>query len=325
MGKPSYFSSYIFPFTIKKCYNNPKERKKYCQMSITNPHDLIFKQTESHLENAKDYLRGTCPPELIKNLNLEKLKLEESSYTTEELSEYFSDLVYTCVYRGKTKIKITLLFEHKSFKPDYPMFKILQYMINIWETQLKGKQALTPIIPILFYHGKEKWEPRKLNEYFTGIDEYLKTFIPGFDIIFTNITKVSDEQVRNKLFDREANKILFLLMRHIFDPGYMLDHLQDFLEIGRKYFESKEGIGFLKSILIYLFTTNEFESKMIFNILNKISEKGEELAMTTAMQLKKEGKIEAAQKMLKKGYSIEEICDITGLTATEVKKLKKKQ
>ena len=72
-------------------------------MSITNPHDLIFKQTESHLENAKDYIRGICPSELVKNLDLEKLQLDESSYITEELSEYFSDLVYTCLYIRKIK------------------------------------------------------------------------------------------------------------------------------------------------------------------------------------------------------------------------------
>ena len=54
-------------------------------MSITNPHDLIFKQTESHIENAIDYIKGTCPERLVKNLDLTTLKLEESSYTTDEL------------------------------------------------------------------------------------------------------------------------------------------------------------------------------------------------------------------------------------------------
>ena len=63
-------------------------------MAITNPHDLIFKQTESHIENAIDYIKGTCPEKLVKNLNLTMLKIEESSYTTDELKEYFSDLVY---------------------------------------------------------------------------------------------------------------------------------------------------------------------------------------------------------------------------------------
>ena len=56
-------------------------------MSISNPHDVIFKQTESHIENAVDYIKGTCPVELVKNLDFTTLCLDETSYTTEELKE----------------------------------------------------------------------------------------------------------------------------------------------------------------------------------------------------------------------------------------------
>jgi len=98
-------------------------------MTITNPHDLIFKQTESHIENAMDYIKGTFPKNIVKNFDLTTLKMEESSYTTEELKEYFSDLVYQCNYKGKTKVKITLLFEHKSFKPHLPHIKILKFCL----------------------------------------------------------------------------------------------------------------------------------------------------------------------------------------------------
>ena len=181
-------------------------------MSITNPHDLIFKQIESLKENAIDYIREVCPPEFIQNLYLDTLSLYESSYTTEELKEYFSDLVYQCNYKGRTDIKITLLFEHKSFKTEYPLIQILKYMINIWDNQLKGKQPLTPVIPILFYHGKEKWEIRRFDTYFIGIDDILKRFIPCFNIIFTDITKLPDEQIKYEMFRREANKILFLIV-----------------------------------------------------------------------------------------------------------------
>ena len=184
-------------------------------MGITNPHDLIFKQTQSHIENAIDYIKGTCPEKLVKNLDLTTLELEESSYTTDELKEYFSDLVYNCRYKGKTNIKITLLFEHKSFKPEYPFIQILQYKINIWKAQLKEKQPLTIIIPVLFYHGKEKWEIHKFEDYFEGIDKYLRKFVPEYNIILTDISEFSDEQIKNRLFDREANKVLFLLMKHI--------------------------------------------------------------------------------------------------------------
>ena len=64
--------------------------------------------------------------------------------------------------------------------------------------------------------------------------------------------------------------------------------------------------------------------------MDKISKEGGELAMTTAMKLKEEGikegkkagKIEDAKKMIKKGYSVEEICDITGLEREEIETLK---
>ena len=80
------FSPYI--------YSKDQNKEEIQIMAITNPHDLIFKQTESHIENAIDYIKGTCPEKLVKNLNLTMLKIEESSYTTDELKEYFSDLVY---------------------------------------------------------------------------------------------------------------------------------------------------------------------------------------------------------------------------------------
>jgi hypothetical protein len=88
-------------------------------------------------------------------------------------------------------------------------------MLNIWETQIKGKQPLTLIIPVLFYHGKEKWEVRGFDKYFVGIDDILKRFIPCFNIILTDISKFPDEQIKYTLFDMEANKVLFL--RKIFN------------------------------------------------------------------------------------------------------------
>ena len=70
-----------------------------------------------------------------------------------------------------------------------------------------------------------------------------------------------------------------------------------------------------------MYTTNELETKKIVSIVDKISKQGGRLAMTTAMKLREEGKIETAKNMIKKGYSIEEICDITGLEREKIEKL----
>ena len=101
-------------------------------------------------------------------------------------------------------------------------------MINIWKTQLKKKQPLILIIPVLFYHGKEKWKIRRFEEYFDGIDDYLKAYIPDFNFIFTDIGKVPDDMIINTLFDRVANKILFLLLKHVTESEYLNKHLKDF-------------------------------------------------------------------------------------------------
>ena len=45
--------------------------------------------------------------------------------------------------------------------------------------------------------------------------------------------------------------------------------------------------------------------------------------MTTAMRLREEGKMEIVKNMIKKGYSIEEICEITGFEREKIEELKK--
>ena len=85
-------------------------------MDINNPHDVFAKSVMSKIENARDFFNGVLPEGLRELIDLETLRLEKESYVDEELSEFYSDIVYTCMYRGST-VKLVLLFEHKSFLP----------------------------------------------------------------------------------------------------------------------------------------------------------------------------------------------------------------
>ncbi|HRX16827.1 MAG TPA: transposase, partial [Spirochaetota bacterium] len=82
-------------------------------------------------------------------------------------------------------------------------------------------------------------------------------------------------------------------------------------------------------------------------VTRQISEKGEDIVMSTAMKLREEGKLEGklegrlegklegrlegrlegkletAQKMLLKGFSVQEITEITGISEKEIASLKK--
>jgi predicted transposase/invertase (TIGR01784 family) len=184
-------------------------------MEVFNPHDKFFKETFSIRENAIDFLSGTFPPEILKKLDLSTLTQDNSSYIDEELREHFSDIVYTCFCKEK-EIRITLLFEHKSYALACPYLQLMKYLLKIWEANSKQAQRLIPVIPVILYHGKEAWKVRRFREYFEGIDEVFYRFIPEFEYLLTDISCYSNEEIKDRVFRRVSLQITMLLMRNIF-------------------------------------------------------------------------------------------------------------
>ena len=259
-------------------------------MEILNPHDKFFKETFSIRENAIDFLSGRFPPEILKKLDLSTLTQDNSSYIDEELREHFSDIVYTCFCKEK-EIRITLLFEHKSYAVACPYLQLMKYLLKIWEANSKQAQRLIPVIPVILYHGKEAWKVRRFREYFEGIDEVFYRFIPEFEYLLTDISCYSNEEIKDRVFRRVSLQITMLLMRNIFDEKYLEDKLKDFFEIGIQYFEEDEGLKFLESAIRYLYYASDIAEKRVIDTLKEISEEGGKLSMTIAAKLIEKGKI----------------------------------
>ena len=73
-------------------------------------HDSFFKQIFSDKERAIDFTKHVLPPEISSKLDFSTFNLENVSYIDEELSEHFSDTVYSCFY-NQSQIRISLLFD----------------------------------------------------------------------------------------------------------------------------------------------------------------------------------------------------------------------
>ncbi len=155
---------------------------------VHNPHDKIFKQIEKDPEIARDLLQGLCPQFLLDCIDLSTLTLNNNSYIAESLQEYYSDLVFTCnSYRGGTT-KIALLLEHKRYKPDNEYIQLLWYMLCIWEYQMQNNESLTPIVPLILYHGTEPWEVTSFKDTIHGLDTPLQQYFPGILLIYRSGT-----------------------------------------------------------------------------------------------------------------------------------------
>ena len=292
-----------------------------CSMKNVNPHDKFFKETFSKKEEAIDLISHTFPEKLVENLDLSSLTLDNTSYIDEDLSENFSDLVYNCLYKGKTSLKISLLFEHKSYQVDYPHLQLIKYMLKIWESRIKQKKQLMPVIPVVFYHGKQKWVYKQFGEYFEDTDDFLKKSVPDFEYLLTDLSTYSEKEIE-RLFRLVSVRLSMLLMKNIYDDTLPEKLFNIFVDIDH-ILGSEEGEKFLIAAILYLLYSFEIDKNKLFDTLNTISVKGGNIAMTTATKLLKEGEEKGLEKGSEKAdsrtvirlftiskFSIDEIVDI---------------
>ena len=258
-------------------------------MKITDHHDHFFKTLFTDKENAVDFITGVFPDNLKNNLKLSTLKIAESSFIDNKLKEHLSNVIYECETVNGKKIYITILFEHKSFVPQHPHIQLLRYLTGIWELQIKQKRGIIPVIPVIIYHGTDRWIKRDFQNSFIEYDKDFFSYIPAFDYLLIDLSELTDKEIKDKLFTQTALRIGLLIQKNIFDTVNLRKHLKDFLILDKLYYREEKGIQFLESLLRYLsyasdITYNDLERSTVF-----LPEPGREVFMTLAEQLIEQG------------------------------------
>jgi len=267
--------------------------------NIANQHDKYFKEIFSRKEEMIDFITNALP-QIAKYLDINTLQLDTTQYIDKRLQVGYSDLVYNCKYANKVDLKIALLFEHKSQPENFPHLQLLAYMIKIWETNIKQNQRLMPIVPILFYHGADEWKYKKLEDYFTGIDEPLKKYLPSFDYELIDTRNLTDEQIKN-MFQMLSLRTGVLVMKHIFDePEKLINELENIFEYLHKLLETENGRNLFETTVIYLYSNLKNDKDKVTEKLKQISPKGGDIALTIAQQLEKKGELIGIEKTIRK-------------------------
>ncbi len=307
-----------------------KTKNKKKSVKIINSHDRFFNVLFSEKAEAMEFVAKTFPAEILSKLDLETLELDTTEYVDNKLRTNYSDVVYNCKY-GNSQIKISLLFEHKSYIESYPHLQLLGYMLKIWLKQIKQKQNLTPIIPIIFYHGEREWKNKKFIEYFDGVDEVLERFIPKFDYQLVDTSSYTDDEII-ELFEGLQLQIGMLVMKNIFDEQKILRELDKIFAGLNKLLQTEQGEQFFEFLVSYLFYATKIDTEKYVNKMRTISPNVGEKFVSTAMKLKIEGKnegIETEKKriafnLILKGEDNKYIFEITGLSDEQINYLRKK-
>ena len=337
---------------------NELSAQEILEIMSKNPHDAAFKLFMRHKEISLPYLRSKLSPALAKRLRWYDTELQPTEFLDKHFTEQRADLLFDVPYGKNKTCQLYLLFEGQRSHGRTMPFRLLKYMVEIWsETERKRtiqnkteeKEDISPqnrtkiyplpaIFPVVLYNGKERWTtPTSLWK--SGLIETpagMKPHFPEFTHALSDPRRMKEED-----FDQYKN---FLHTYHILKISAhshaeeILPTLESMLEYLRDIFRNYPELArIIMTLAFHIEHNSNARQRKIATFIEEQINTGEE--MTTLLhdileegiqkgiqKGRKEGKQSGirqnAQKMLQRGYPIEEIAEITGLSPEEIASLK---
>ena len=291
---------------------------------ITSIHDKFVRTILADKGVAIEYFRNYLPRYVSSQIDFSTLTQIPDTYLSRQLQKTMSDIVYSCQKTDGGEIKISLLIEHKSHPDRFTPVQIGGYIFSGLQKQIENKEKLSIIIPILFYHGNEKWKYQNLKGIFEGVDEEWEKFIPNFEYIYNNLNEIPDEQV-----EAISNKFLIaslLALKYSFNKNWLENNASKVLILTEEATENLQ-----KSFIVYFFGNSKLEADKIAEILEPLPLKLKAKVMSTLDILIDKGRQEGVEKtelkiirnLLKtSALSDEQIASVADVTLDFVRKVR---
>src|ERR1041385_3731009 len=147
-------------------------------------------------ENLRGLLRLVAS-DLADKLDFTQAERVNRSFVPDDLQKQEADLLYRVPFQhGCGFVWVYVLLEHQS-KPDRSMgFRLLSYMVQLWQTQVRGfqdqrlapsKWKLHPVIPLVLYTGRRRWTHPLSLQAIMDVPDELQAFLPHWDTLFLNL------------------------------------------------------------------------------------------------------------------------------------------
>jgi predicted transposase/invertase (TIGR01784 family) len=251
--------------------------------------------------------------DLVDKLDFTQAERQNRSFIPDNLQKQEADLLYKVPFqRGRGFVWVYVLLEHQS-RPDRTMdFRLLSYMVQVWEGQVNAAKAarksvqIYPILPLVFYTGKKKWKQLPTLQTLMELPTELEAFVPTWETLFLNLHETPAETLiqlgeavalvlRAVQAVDESKETLAEALR---EAATRLDDLPDTVQA-----EIKKGLHYL--YLLIKHKRAEEEQEDLFALLDEVIERRaeelREIEMTGAEALIRKGRIEGREQGREEG------------------------
>ncbi len=291
---------------------------------VTNPHDALFKGVFGDRANAMAHFRRFLAREVTERLDMERAVLEPGSFVDEELRENHADLLWVVPWRDedggaggeaeagegereagdgeagageRPPALLYLLFEHQSAGHPLMPYRLLVYMMRIWERwfrEHKDARRLPAILPVVMYHGRSEWSaPTRFHQILEIPDParpLIEPHTPGFEMVLHDLPRMDDATLAQGGIEGLARLLLArarerALLKRL---GPWLGLIADALT------ERPDATRFVLMQMRYILETNEEvdEQALIDLVTARVGAEAGAATMTAADRLRREGRAE---------------------------------
>jgi predicted transposase/invertase (TIGR01784 family) len=299
--------------------------------TIQSPHDKLVRTVFSDPEDAISFLQAYLPVDFVNRINWDSLTLLPLNFIDEAFQKSESDLLFHAQFHENEEgVFLYILFEHQS-KPDKWMrFRLLKYMCRIWDESFKenaGQENLIPILPVVFYQGKDSWtHSTAFEDLFVELAKG-DFYIPKFCHTLIDQTKYGFDKMKGTVKAR----LLQILMKAAFH-GQLETVYNEIIE-ALSTLPQTGGINYFRLFILYIITTQDKETVEELANLMKNQHKGGDM-LTAAEEYwlegnkkgkiegKIAGKIEIIDSFLRAGFGWDMITNATGITLQHFQEIK---
>jgi predicted transposase/invertase (TIGR01784 family) len=225
--------------------------------NVVRPHDKFCKETLGNVSIARDFIFHYLPNDILGIIDIKTLLPLKDGFITQDLKEYFSDLLFSVNMDGKESY-LYFLFEHKSYLEKNILLQLLTYMVRIWENKLEKEKAggLPIIVPLVIYHGRPKWNiGRNLADIvidYPNVSSSIQKHVPDFEYLLYDFSEKGAEELKGE----KELRIFLQILRYIFTTDIeqviiVIEKASDDLEANQLSY------SFFNTLITYILNTRE--------------------------------------------------------------------
>jgi predicted transposase/invertase (TIGR01784 family) len=274
----------------------------------TAPHDALFKAVFSHPEHALGALRAVVPAAMAEALDWSTLKPQPGSFVDPELVPLHTDLLYAAAWRGGAEAPVYVLFEHQSSSDRWMPFRLLRYMVRIWEHWLEEHEepkALPVIVPIVLYHGDERWSAARSFDALLDVPEAVRPalaeYLVRFAYMLDNLAEIPDDRLHAR---DPVTAFVDLCLKHARGGALLVEILSRSGDLMREVRRTHGGRKAFLFIVEYIFDVSDTEHHQALTaaLQREIGPEAKEILMTIAEQFIQQGERGALLRQLRKRF-----------------------